>query len=102
VPHEFLAFDAAVMSAATNPNLSEVEQFVVQRAADLLAPRAPFSHAASSVVDPLTLIRELGKTREEFLKDEGMHWPEVVSALKNTRAILALERNITPPPAADG
>lgn len=96
VPHEFLAFDPAVMSAATNPSLSNVQHFAVQRIADLLAPRAPFSQAASSVVDPLTLIRELGKTREEFLKDDGMRWPEMISALKNVRTLVGLERNLTP------
>lgn len=96
MPHEFLAFEPAVMSAATNPNLSEVEHFVVQRTADLLAPRGPFSQSAISIVDPLTVVRELGKTRDEFLRDQGMHWPEMVSALKNIRTIMGLERNIAP------
>ena len=90
------------MSAATNPRLSEVQHFVVQRTADLLAPRGPFSQSADSVVDPLSLIRELGKTREEFVKDEGMTWPEMDSALKNVRTIIRLERNLTPPPSAGG
>jgi len=37
VTHEFLTFDPDVMSAATNPGLSEAQHFIVQRVADLLA-----------------------------------------------------------------
>ena len=89
-----LIYDRAVQEAAKNPTLEPAWQYALVRWAELLDPMTHFSRSASSLIDPLTGLREFKRLADGYMANDGTGSGQMIECMRNLRHLIEMDRNL--------
>jgi hypothetical protein len=89
-----LAFHNVAIRAGSNTSLSLPLRYLAQRWAELVDAQSHFSRSASTLVDPVTAVRDFFNAGQEFLESPDFRFPSMLEAFQTTRVSLTQERNL--------